>query len=90
MLSTKSSRFFSTLNKSIVVCCNSLGGDLVGARIMNELHKVAGDDDFEYFGYGGKHIQQAGLRHSEFDPANFMQKPFHTFRKTRSITEKHF
>lgn len=79
MQTTHNLRFFSQLNKSLVILANSRSADIVGGRIMTKLNEVSGVSDFEYFGYGDRHIQNAGLKQSEFDLSNFQDKLFYTF-----------
>jgi len=47
-------------------------------------------NDFELFGYGDKHLKEAGLKHSEVDVTNFEEKYFYTFRKSHTVDESHF
>jgi len=46
--------------------------------------------DFEVFGYGDRHLKEAGLKHSEVDISNFEEKHFYTFRKSHTFDEEYF
>ena len=83
MQSTTSSRLFSALNKSVVVMANGQSADIAAARVMQKLSEVSGVEDFDYFGYGGDHMKQAGLNNSEIDANQIQDKTFYTYRKTR-------
>jgi lipid A disaccharide synthetase len=37
----------------VAILANSKPGDIVGARIMQSLKAVSGQDDLNFFGYGG-------------------------------------
>ena len=50
---SKQSRHFSSINKSIAIMANSKQADLIGSKIMANLKEVSGQDDLEFYGYGG-------------------------------------
>lgn len=76
------------LNKSVAVMANSKQGDLVGARLMQNLKAVSGVSDFDFFGYGGQAMRQEGMAGQiEVDLDDFKGKEFHTFRKTKNYSE---
>lgn len=83
-------RYFSALNKSVVVMANSSSADMVGGKLMDRLKTVSGVDDFDFFGYGADRMQNEGLDTSEFDVSNFLDKAFYTFRKTKTLDETYF
>jgi lipid A disaccharide synthetase len=43
----------SSLNKTVAILANSRPGDVVGAKIMQSLKQVSGQNDFNFYGYGG-------------------------------------
>ena len=54
MLSKQSKRCFSVGNNNTVcILANSRQADLIGSKIMKSLKEVSGQDDINFFGYGG-------------------------------------
>jgi hypothetical protein len=92
MLSTQSKRSLSSngrnLNKTVAIMANSKAGDLVGAKIMQNLKAVSGVCDFDFFGYGGAFMKKEGMSGAiEVDMNDMMNKEFLTSRKTKTYSE---
>lgn len=81
-------RCFSSVNNHVTILANSNSADARGARFMQSLKKVSGED-FDYFGLGGRRMRYEGLSNSEIDIGNFNDKTFYTWRKTKQITSNH-
>lgn len=90
MLTKANTRSFGSINKNVVILSNSQSTDTVGAKIMTSLKQVSGQNDFNFMGYGGPNMRQAGLQKSEFDNSQLLDKSFYTFRKTKVINESYF
>jgi len=46
-------RHFSSLNKTVAILANSNQADLIGSKVMASLKSVSGQDDLNFYGYGG-------------------------------------
>jgi hypothetical protein len=68
---------------------NSNSADVDASKFMKALKKVSGHNDFEFFGYGGDRVMDAGLRESVIDVSDFSDKIFYTWRKTKNLTPTH-
>ena len=76
------------LNNRVVVMANSDSSDLTASRILDRLEAVSGQA-LDVKGYGGEKLRERGVE-SELDVSQFMDKGFHTFRKTKVIHESQF
>ena len=83
-------KFSSQVNKTVCILANSKSSDIVAGRFMSNLKEVSGEKDFDFFGYGGENSQVEGLEDSMYDISNFLDKAFHTYRKTNVWREEIF
>lgn len=84
-------RYFSQNARNICILANSRQGDLIGSKIMQNLKKVSGGQEFTTSGYGGKWMKQEGFEPSiDFDIGQFMDKTFTTYRKGKVHREDIF
>jgi len=84
-------RYFSQNARNICILANSRQGDMIGSKIMQNLKKVAGDQEFTTSGYGGKWMAKEGFQSTvDFDIGQFLDKTFVTFRKSKTTKETSF
>ena len=83
-------RSFSTHHKSVCILANSRQADLTGAKVMNKLRAVSGDQ-VTFTGYGGHWMKKEGFEAiAEFDIGTLADKTFTTYRKTKTFNETIF
>ena len=57
---------------------------------MRSLRKVSGDPNLHFYGYGGKYMAAEGFKQTiDLNIDNLHDKAFHTYRKTKNISQWH-
>jgi len=84
-------RAFSSAAKNVCILANGRQSDLTGSKIMNSLKTVAGDSELNFYGYGGSYMAAEGFNQTfDLDMDEFLDKHFHTYRKTKLHNTKMF
>lgn len=82
MLYKSVNRAFST--KNVCILAHSRQSDLIGSKVITNLRKVAGNNDLNFYGYGGQWMQKEGFNNTfEVSMDDMLDKTFHTFRRSK-------
>jgi hypothetical protein len=89
MLYKSVNRAFGT--KNVCILANSRQSDLIGSKVMTSLRKVAGNEQINFYGYGGQWMKREGFDncYEQVKMDEMLDKTFHTFRRSKVSFDEH-